>query len=269
MATKPIFDDVAPWPAQQSNPRAVIGDNKPPLEELIPAEFRAALLAERADFLTLMDNYLGAGDPNSEDFKEGAVHRARVTDEATLGSCGKVINALRAMEKHVSETHKTVKDPYLLGGRLVDAEKNALVGRIYAGRDRVQGLMDDYAAEQLRLQRKREAEARAAELEAATERKRLEDLARENGLTAALPPPPPPPPPRAQAPVRTDGATVSLGTEWSGRVTDYTKAFRRVKDDAKVREAIDAAINRIVKASKGSIVIPGVENVERAKTSSR
>lgn len=279
MATKPIFDDVEPWPVQQPNPRAVIGGNKPPLEEVIPAEFRAALLAERADFMTLMDNYLGAGDPNSEAYKEGAVQRAKVTNEETLGSCAKVINTLRAMEKHVSETHVAVKAPYLLGSNLCDAEKNALVGRINHGRDHVQGLMDDYANEQLRLQRietARLAKERADELAAhAAEQRRLEDEARaKNAPAPTLAPPPPPlapPPAAARQPYRTDGATVSMGTEWRSRVDNYTQAFKHVSADAGVRAAIDKAIQARVKATKGNNGKPlaGVTMSEVAKTSSR
>ena len=46
MNAKAVFPDVAPWPempAQDRNPRVAIGDNRPPLEEQIPAEFREAL----------------------------------------------------------------------------------------------------------------------------------------------------------------------------------------------------------------------------------
>ena len=40
------------------------------------------------------------------------------------------IVALRAMEKHISDTHVAVKAPYLLGSRLCDTEKNQLIARI-------------------------------------------------------------------------------------------------------------------------------------------
>lgn len=257
---KPIFDDVPEWPVQASEP-APRDHNRPPPEEIIPLEFREQLLAERPDFLTRLDQFLGEGDPNSEDYKPGAVDRAKCEDPKTLGLCGDLINALRKAEQHVNSTHKTVKQPYLDGGRLVDAEKNALVGRIYAGRDKVQSLMDDYAAEERKKQRELEASQ-------AAERAKLEELARENNLEAALPPPAPAP--VKAEPIRSDsGATVSIGTEWQGRVVDYTKAFRKVKEDAKVREAIDAAIKRIVKATKGQMAIPGVELFEVTKTNAR
>jgi hypothetical protein len=62
---------------------------------------------------------------------------------------------------------------------------------------------------------------------------------------------------------------VSFGTDFVSTVTDYAKAFKKVKDNAKVREAIDAAIQKLVKDAKGQIEIPGVTITERAKTSAR
>jgi hypothetical protein len=265
MATKSLFADVKPWPGQQpeTNPRAVIGNNEPPLEDRIHAEFEAALLAERADFMTKLDQLLGKVNPDPEKASDlGSVHRAKCTDEETLGKCGDLAKALRACQSLVDATHVTVKKPYLDAGRVVDSEKNGLTARIGAGRILVQGLMDGYANEQLAIRRKAEATA-------AAERRKLEDLARENNLAAALPPPPPPAPERA-APVRSDGgSTVSLGVDHISTVIDYAKAFKKVKDNAKVREAIDAAIQKIVREAKGKIEIPGVEIAERAKTSAR
>lgn len=244
--------------------------NRPPLEELIPLEFREELLRDQPEFLKTMDLYLGAGDPDSEDYVEGSVYRAKCDDDDQLARCGKVIKALREMQARVDATHVAVKAPYLLGGRLVDAEKNALTGRIKVGRDLVQDMMDEYGAEQLRKQRAEEKRLADLRAEEAAKQRALEAEAKANN---APPPPRPQPaaiePPRKMAPLRTDGAVVSIGTEWDCEIEDYAKAFKKVKDDAKVREAIEAAIKRIVKATKGATVIPGVRQFERAKTSSR
>jgi hypothetical protein len=266
MATnpKPLFADVAPWPEkkEEPNPRAVIGNNEAPLAERIPAEFREALLSERADFMTKLDELLGKVNSDPEKASDlGAVHRAVCSNEEQVGKCGTLVKALRAAEQLVDGVHVKIKKPYLDAGRAVDAEKNALIARISSGKSRVQDLLDDYADEQLKQQRAREALA-------AAERKKLEDLARANNLEAALPPPPPEP--VRAAPVRSDGgATVSFGTEHISTVTDYAKAFKKVKDNAKVREAIDAAIQKLVKDTKGQLEIPGVMIVERAKSSAR
>jgi hypothetical protein len=245
-----------------SNPRAVMGGNMPPPEEAIPAEFRAALLEEKAEFFTLLDNYLGVGDPNMESYKSGAVDRAKCSNDEELGKCGEVQNALRKLLQIAERTKTTVKAPYLLAGNLVQAEFNTLNGRLKAGFDAVQSRMDQYAND------KREAERKRLQ-EEADERARLEALAKENNLESALPPPAPPPPAKVE-PVRSDGgATVSAGVEWHSQVEDYKKAFNKVKDDAGVRAAIDAAVKRIVKATKGQQPLPGVRIWDTAKASAR
>jgi predicted nucleic acid-binding protein len=74
--------------------------------------------------------------------------------------------------------------------------------------------------------------------------------------------------PTRSEPVRSDaGATVSGKQEWRSEVEDYAKAFRAVKDDAKVREAIDAAAARLVRAGKREI--PGVRIWPVAKANFR
>jgi len=264
MATKPVFDDVAPWPERDRNPRAVIGNNKPPLEELIPAEFKARLLEERSDFMDVLERYVGKGSPDDKDYIEGAYLRAVANDDESLSKCGDLQNALRALKKHVTEAHKDVKAPYLEGTRLVDAEKNALFGRINEAGEHVQKIMDTYAAKKL-------TEERQAEREREAQREKLAELARENGIDASLLPASDDAPAK-RGPIRSDaGAAVSVGTEWVGVVEDYGKAFRALKlhEDAKVREAIDAAVKRTVKATKGTKPINGVRISERAKTGSR
>lgn len=257
---KPIFDDVKPFPGEMLNPRAAIGDNKPPPEEVIPQEFRAALIGEKAEFYEVLDRYLGTGDPNFETYKPGVVDRAVCETDDQLGRCGDVVKALRAAGQLVTKVHNAVKEPYLFAGKLCDAEKNALVGRIAVGREKVESQMNAYVAEKRRQER--EEQQRLAD-----ERRKLEELARQNNVEAALPPPVAP---AKVKPVRSDGgATVSLGTEWLHETEDYALAFPTVMTDAKVREAIDAAIKRIVKATKGAQEIPGVRVYEAIKTSAR
>lgn len=162
--------------------------------------------------------------------------------------------------------------PYLNAGRLVDAEKNAFVARITAGKFAVEELQREYYREQRQKEIKAQAEAQAERDRLDEERRKLEELARENDIdVAALPPPPPPPAPIAKAePVRSDGgATVSRLTEWLSQVEDYRLAFTSVKDDAKVREAIDAAIQRLVKATKGQKPLKGVRIYDDFKASNR
>lgn len=271
MATK--FDDVKPWPEQKAAPAlAHIGHNKPPLEELIPEEFRTALLAERADFLTRFDHAIMAAD------------RAAATDDESLGRCGDLVKIYRACDAHVTATHKAVKEPHLTACRLVDAEKNTLTEQLSAAKRKVEGIANAFVAKrdaEQRAERGRIAaeERAAADRAAAAERARIKaeqdaaaaaqspaskeerdaaidraaEAAREadEALAAAALAPAAP---RHVEPVRSDaGATVSGKQEWKSEVEDYLAAFKAVKDDAKVREAIDAAVARLVRAGKREI----------------
>lgn len=272
MATQPIFNDVPAWP--EAKPAvASMGHNKPPLEELIPVEFRAKLLEEKPEFLTRFDAAIEAAA------------RAKAEDDESLAKCGDLVNLYRAQIKHITETHKAVKDPYLQGGRLVDAEKNALVERVEDAKRKVEAIGNAYVAKQDAIrkaeQAKREAEEReaaqraAAAEQAARDAERQAELAKKQAATDEE---------REQAladaeekrraaeeemqraslaaaattnksePVRSDaGASVSGKQEWTSKVEDYTKAFKAVKDDPKVQEAIDAAIKRLVRAGKREI----------------
>lgn len=272
MTTKPVFDDVPEWP--EAKPAAAHrGHNRPPLEELIPEEFRAELLRERPDFLTRYEQAVDAAE------------RVVVDDEESLGRAGDLINIYRKLLKHIDATHKAVKQPYLDGGRLVDAEKNGLIGKVEDAKRSVEGIGNAFVAERdarLRAERaareaeEREAAARAAAAERERERaereaeqavlnaandverraaaERAEQAAREAeeamaaaSLAAASTD-------RAAEPVRSDaGATVSGKQEWQCQVEDYKVAFRAVSDDPKVREAIDGAVKRLVRAGKREI----------------
>jgi rRNA maturation endonuclease Nob1 len=289
MASKPIFDDVAPWPEKPAPAATHIGHNRPPLDELIPEEFRTELLREKPEFLTKLHDLVEAAN------------RAQAVDDDTLGRCGNLVNAYRACANHIDATHKAVKQPYLDGGRLVDGEKNALRGQVDAARAKVEGIANAFTAKrdaELRAERERiAAEQRAAAAKAAAaeaereraeraaiaaaefaERARIdaekagdaEALAKANAdvLDASE---------RADAaaiaaevamaeasfapalpdkiePVRSDeGALVSSKQEWRSEVTDYTLAFMACEDNPKVREAIDKAIAGLVRAGKRQI----------------
>lgn len=286
---KPIFDGVAEWPEQPVAAVAGAGHNKPPLSELIPLEFREALLAEKPDFLTRMHDLVDAAS------------RARADDDETLGRCGNLVNAYRECLKHIDATHKAVKQPYLDGSRLVDAEKNTLIVDINEAKAKVEGIGNVFvakrkAAEDAERARIAAEQRAAAEAAAAAERERerveqeaiatiaaaeaaarkavqegdedaaaaaeqarqaaldaaaaANDVAEQAMAASALAP--------AMAakvePVRSDeGATVSSKQDWKCEVTDYTVAFIHVEDHPKVREAIDKAIAQQVKAGKRTL----------------
>lgn len=271
MATKPAFSDVPAWPDASSAP-APRGHNRLPLEELIPLEFREALLSERPDFLTRFEQLIAAAD------------RAKASDDETLGKCGDLVNAYRQCGDHVTKIHKAVKAPHREAGLLIDAEKNALTDRLNEAIARVRSVGDAFVADRdakIKAERDRiAAEQRAAaERSAAAEREReraereaaqeianaaneqdrqaaqarADEAARaaEVAMSAAALAPAAPEKPE---PVRSDeGATVSSKQEWKSEVTDYTVAFMAVEDNPKVREAIDKAIAGLVRAGKRQV----------------
>lgn len=275
MASEPIFADVPAWPTPKPA-GATIGHNKPPVEEEAKAAFREALLTGRPDFEAKLDQFASAAD------------RAKVTDDETYGRAGEFIKHLRAARKHVESAHVAAKQPYLTAGRVVDAEKNALIARLDTAAAKVQPQMNAWAAKkeaEARAERERIAaeQRRLAEQAAAAERERIAaereakeaaraatneaeraaaeerraaaaEAAEEAMRAAALAP--------AAAsradPIRSDGgATVSTKQVWNSRVVDYKAAFRNVADDARVREAVDKAVAALVRAGKRDI--KGVE----------
>lgn len=287
IVTKPKPEE-APLPGE--NTRAVIGGNLPPLDERIPAEFRVALIEERSDFFQKLDDLLGVGDPNSEDFKPGAVQRAKCSNEDEFARCGVLIKTLRTATQLVDHVHKEQKAPHLEAGRLVDAQKNGLIARISAGSAAVAAIQKAYAVEQEKLaniERQRLADlqaiedARVAEEQAKldADRAKLEEVAKANGLEDALPPPPPPVQPRqtffegptTRGPVRTDGATVSTGKEWVIDSVDVVKAIKHCKTNTKVIEAVTAAMKAMVKSSgnNGGNGYPGVEARQDVRVNNR
>lgn len=210
--------------------------NSPPVEERIQMEFRDELLSERPDFLQVYDALIAAAD------------RAKAEDDETLGKCGDLVKRYRAAGNHIDEKHKLVKAPYLEAGRACDAEKNRLRAPLDEAARKVSAIMNTYVA-------KREAEARAERERIAADERAAADAAREagEGEVAALAPAAP----KKVEPVRSDGgATVSTREVWNSQVEDFPKALKAVKSDPKVKEAIEAAIARLVRA--GQREIPGV-----------
>lgn len=267
-----LFNDVKPWPMQPAAAVPVMGHNKPPLEEVIPEEFKAELLREKPEFLTRLDQLVEAAD------------RARATNDEELGRCGDLVNGYRKLLNHINATHKAVKEPYLQGGRLVDAEKNALAERVNEAKAKVEGIGNAYEAERSarqRAERERIAAEQRAAAEAAARAEREQRQAEEEALRAqreaanaeeraaaeqraaaaaraaeeAMAAAALAPAAAAKAePVRSDaGSTVSGKQEWKSEVTDYTVAFMAVEDNPKVREAIDKAVANLVRAGKRQI----------------
>jgi hypothetical protein len=199
-----------------------------------------------------LDDLLGKVNPDPEKASDlGSVHRAKCDSEDNLGKCGSLVKALRACEALVDDARPDQEAVPRCRPRGRRAEERAGQGahrRREVPRPGADGRLCQRAAEEARGKRPKDAaDAREARRAGAREQ------------------------PRRRVPTAASAARSAAGSFRRRRdrvarhrvvstVTDYAKAFKKVKDNAKVREAIDAAIQKLVKDAKGQIEIPGVDD---------
>lgn len=255
------FPDVKPMPTMA--PAAVgsqVGHNRPPLDEEARIAFNDSI-DQRDGFRKRIEDLIASAD------------KAYCTDDASLGRCGELVKQIRAADKVIEDTHKTVKQPYLDAGRVVDDMKKALSNPLVAAKAAVESKQSVYAEEQrqiaLAAQRRQQEEAAAQRREEEARRREAEEKNLpvpdpvEVPVTAA-----PPPPLTTGVVARGDyGTAVSAGLEHIAMVVDYELAFIKVASNVKVREAIDKAIAALVRAGERDIA--GVTITERAKITNR
>lgn len=254
----PAFPDTKPWPAQaEANPRAVIGNNRPPLD----VEARVAfdeILDGREGFRQRLTDLIDASD------------RATAIDIETAGRCGELVKQIRAATKFIEDAHKATKEPYLLAGRAIDAAKNELITPLDKAKRAVEAkqsqfLREEEAKRQAELRRQQEAEEAAFRAE--QERLAAEPAAQREDSDLAPASPPPTLEPERQI-IRGDyGAAISGQKVWLAKVEDYALAFAAVASNEKVREAIDKAIASMVRG--GVREIAGVRIWSDIKASNR
>lgn len=256
------FPDVKPFPGEIRQAVAAIGHNRPPIDVEARHEFDRALDEIRPGLVSRIDDLIASAD------------RCAVVDNDTLGRAGELVKQIRAAAKAVDDAHAAAKAPYLQAGRVVDDAKKSLRGPLDDAKAQVERKQNIYQNEQRAI---REAELRRQR--EAEEARRREELARIEAERAAnpqadatpveeLPPPPPPVIEPEREIVRGDyGAAVSTKKEWKGRVTDYEVAFMAVSENEKVREAIDKAIQGMVRG--GARKIEGVHIWAEEKVSNR
>lgn len=266
------------------NPRAVMGNNRPPVA-----------IEARAEF----DDLINANDGLRQRIEDliGASERATATSEETMGRCGQTIIQIRAAMKKVEDAHTTAKAPYLEGGRVVDAAKKELLVPLEEAKKRIEGKQEGYLREQkkrdderrakaaaeqrrideenARLQREHDESVRKAKQEAQAARIAAEEAGRPAPVYVApviaepvYVAPPPPPTVIERGIIRgAEGAAISGKKVWKSQVNDYAAAFPMVASNPKVKEAIDAAVAGIVRA--GLRDIPGVRVWEDVGVSNR
>lgn len=238
---------------------AEIGHNRPPLDVEARAAFDEALDAKQG-FRERVVSLIGASD------------RAVATDEESAGRCGELVKQIRAAVTFIESAHKTVKEPYLLAGRAVDAAKNEQVAPLDAAKKKVEAkqtqfIREENARREAELRRQREAEEarrREGAERLAAEREAEGDILADMGREPARPIPVEP----ERTFIRGDyGAAVSGQKTWVSQVEDYEVAFIAVANNSKVREAIDTAIKAMVRG--GVHEIAGVRIWSDVKVSNR
>lgn len=210
----------------------------------------------------------------------------KVTSEDDLTKVGDIVKDVRQLAKRIDQARVAQKEPYLQGGRDVDAFFKVLTERLdriaTALQDRATVYQREKAAEE---RRKREEEARrlreeeerqreiARKAEEANRNKtaaKHEDKAEEIATRAAEVEA------AAQASaadltrVRSMSGTVATArTEWSFEITDFNEIPLEILRPYLARADVEKAIRTFVRVNKNSLVLPGVRIFEDVKASFR
>jgi len=249
-APRPVEDSQEP-----ANPRAVMGDNRPPIEEQGLADFNDAI-DKHAGLRQRINDLLGSSE------------RAKATNDEEAGRCAELIRQMAAVEGVVESERKAVKEPYLNAGRKIDDAAKTFIGKVSTAKANVRSMTETYMRDKAA---KEAAELRRLEEKQRREREALEAKAREEAAKAAEENREPDPEvmeapisvsarPVAQeaTQVRSDfGAMASTRKVKVAIITDWAKAFKAVKSVPAVQEAVQKAVNALVRA--GQTNIPGVE----------
>lgn len=202
---------------------ASIGHNNPPslVNEAVQAmEAAVAPYRDRAEQLV------------------AAADRAAVIDHDTAGKAADLVKMIRVCHTAIEDARKAVKEPYLEAGRKIDAVGKQYTDPLANAKRKVEDKIDVFQREE------------RARLEA--ERRRMEELRRQQELEAAAAgEAAPEPAPAVAEPQRIEGdlgAKVSTKTEWHHEVLDYRALPESILLSVGVKEAIDKAIKAQIRA---------------------
>lgn len=249
----------------ETNERAVIGGNNPPIKEALADQYK--------ELVSLID-------PIAE--RANALPR-KIEDDEDLGPIGEVVLDAKKLAKKLEDTRSAEKSPHLEAGREVDSFFKPLT-------ERLGKIVDVFEAEASRYQRaKAEAERRraadeAAKLRAEEERKlseagsakRESTADRKKDEAASLNNQAAEADRRAEASpaeltkVRTEtGVTASAKAKWAFRIVDLASIDLNSLRDFFRLEDIEKAIRSKVAIHKGNTKIEGVDVFEDVKATFR
>ena len=204
--------------------------------------------------------------------------RAKADSDETVALCADLIKRIAAVESTVERERKDIKEPYLEAGRKIDAAARTLVNDLSKAKVGIRNLVEAYMrdklareqaeqrriADQQRIERERLESLALAELQSAQQEQRPADQ-QIVGAAIAVPVKEAKPEPTQ---VRSlEGALATTKKVKVAVITDWPKAFRSVKNVPAVQEAVQRAINGLVRAGQANI--PGVEIKEDVALSVR
>lgn len=244
-------------PEEPETPRiSMMGHNRPPIEEQGVGDFNDAIDKIEGDVRKRLKELVDSAS------------RASADNDNQAGRCATLIKQIDAASKAVEAARVDVKAPYLEAGRKIDAAARTLTADAETAKADVRKKVEAYlrakAAREEAERRKREQEeaARRAELEraaaeeaslAAAEEREADPAIMEATVLAAARP-------QEAEPVRVRSDFGQVATARKVKVaviTDWAKAFKAVKSVPAVQDAIQKAVNALVRANQTNI--PGVE----------
>jgi len=213
-------------------------------------------------------NYIGHNQPPSALDEQKSVVQGIIDEaEATLTGVAvetaeqdkvveNLLKGLKTAKKGVNDAHKSDKEPYLEGGRRVDAEKNELIADIDRAIKVAQDCRTPYLQKQEEIRQeaariaREEAEAKRRELQEAHKAKQgldveeakaladKEEAAKEAAKAAA----------KATKPTAT-----GLKTVWNTEITNLEQALNTYFDDPRLSDAVLAMAKSDVHSGKRDI----------------
>ncbi len=239
----------------------LFGHNKPPVEEVLKADF--------ADLIKEVDAFIGDAGK--------APKKIKTPDDLTkLGLC---ITDLRSMTKRVEGIRQEEGKPLFDAKKQVDAFFNDLATKLSEAAKTLQNRADDYTRAKVAEEKaRREAEAKKAQEKADAEAAKADEgNARAAGNaekyaaqaeTAAK---------RATssnadlARTKQSGVTASARTSWDFRIDDYPKVQTSLGPLGPflARADVEKAIRSVVRIQKGNTALPGVAVFENVQSTFR
>ena len=212
-----------------------IGDNNPPAD---PAE--------------ILKDQIDAATANAAAYEE-------ITDDETASKAQSLRSRLLELSNEADAKRGNEKEPYLEGGRAVDAKWQPLVKAAKGVADKIKAALG--AHETRKLQARRAAEAAAEEARVKAEREAAKAAAKGKA------PSPPPPAPEPVAPVQTQvrgayGRAATVKTVKVARVVDQDALYPFLRTH---RELVDLMAKLAQRAVDAGHSPAGVEITEEAK----